>query len=127
MQAKRSFRDLRVWQESMQLVEDVYVLCRGFPRDERYALTSQLHRAAVSIPANIGEGSKRKSRRAFLYHLDVALGSQGEVEVLTEIAVRLKFCELEAAAEVLERAEFVGRMLNRLIDSLRVDDPASGR
>ncbi|MGE3401696.1 MAG: four helix bundle protein [Vicinamibacterales bacterium] len=66
----------------MVLVERVYDLSRGFPPDERFGLTSQVRRAAVSIPSNIGEGSRRKRRKAYLNHLDIALGSQGEVEVL---------------------------------------------
>jgi four helix bundle protein len=74
----RSFRDLEVWRESMQLVEEIYRLTAGFPSEERFGLASQLRRAAVSIPSNIGEGARRKRRRPFLYHLEIALGSQGE-------------------------------------------------
>ena len=58
-----SFRDLEVWQEPMTLVEDIYALSKSFPREELFGLTSQLRKAAVSIPSNIGEGSRRKRRR----------------------------------------------------------------
>jgi four helix bundle protein len=84
MPATNSFRDLEVWQEAMSLVEDVYRLSRNFPADERFGLTAQLRRAAISIPSNIGEGGRRKRRKAHLHHLDIALGSQGEVDVQLE-------------------------------------------
>ena len=87
-----SFKDLEVWQESMALVEDIYALSKSFPREELFGLTSQLRKAAVSIPSNIGEGSRRKRRRVLLNHLDIALGSQGEVDVQLEVAKRLGFC-----------------------------------
>ena len=68
-----SFKDLEVWQESMALVDDIYALSKSFPREELFGLTSQLRKAAVSIPSNIGEGSRRKRRRVLLNHLDIAL------------------------------------------------------
>jgi four helix bundle protein len=70
-----SFRDLEVWQHAMTLVEQIYGVSRGFPREEQFGLTAQLRRAAVSIPSNIGEGSRRKRIKARLNHLDIALGS----------------------------------------------------
>src|SRR5438046_286535 len=91
MPISSSFRDLKVWQQSMLLVEDVYRLSRGFPVDERFGLTSQIRRSAVSIPSNIGEGGRRKRRKAHLNYLDIALGSQGEVDVQLEIALRLGY------------------------------------
>ena len=75
----------------MTLVEDVYRVTSSSPSQERFGLTAQLRRAAVSVPSNIGEGKRRKRHRAFLYHLEVALGSQGEIEVQLEIARRLEF------------------------------------
>ena len=77
MKATGSFRDLEVWQESMTLVEEIYALSKRFPSEERFGLTSQLRRAAVSIPSNIGEGSRRKRKKAFRNHLDIALGISG--------------------------------------------------
>lgn len=120
MAANTSFRNLDVWQESMALVEEIYSISRRFPSDERFGLTAQLRRATVSIPSNIGEGSRRKRRKAFLYHLDIALGSQGEVDVQLEIAVRLGYCAEPAATR--ERVNRVGRMLNGLIESLQPRD-----
>src|SRR5688572_20694928 len=114
MTSKTSFRDLEVWQESMTLVEEIYALSKNFPADERFGLTSQLRRAAVSIPSNIGEGSRRKRRRVLLNHLDVALGSQGEVDVQLELAKRLGFCNAADHARLQERVNRIGRMLNGL-------------
>ena len=103
----------------MFLVEDIYRLSRGFPADERFGLTSQLRRAAVSIPSNIGEGGRRKRRKAHLHHLDIALGSQGEVDVQLELARRLTYITPSDYEKVARRVESVGKMLNGLIDSLQ--------
>ena len=122
MPRTNSFRDLDVWQQSMSLVEDVYRVSRTFPSDERFGLTSQLRRSAISIPSNIGEGGRRKRRKAFLHHLDIALGSQGEVDVQLEIAQRLQYLSAVDYESVVERVSRVGRMLNGLIDSLQPTD-----
>jgi four helix bundle protein len=122
MPATNSFRDLEVWQEAMSLVEDVYRLSRNFPADERFGLTAQLRRAAISIPSNIGEGGRRKRRKAHLHHLDVALGSQGEVDVQLEIARRLAFVSRVDHQRIATRVDRIGRMLNGLIESLQPDD-----
>src|SRR5262245_24169486 len=119
MPSQSSFRDLRVWHESMQLVEDVYRLTRRFPAEERFGLTSQVRRATVSIAANIGEGWRRKRRKAYINHLDIALGSQGEVDVQLEIARRLGYLKDDEQHTVAERVANVGRMLNGLIESLQ--------
>ena len=103
----------------MILVEEIYTLSRRFPFEERFGLTSQIRRAAVSIPSNIGEGARRKRRKAFLNDLDIALGSQGEVDVQLELAVRLGFCAKETRAPIAKRIDRIGRMLNGLIGSLR--------
>ena len=117
MKMTSSFRDLEVWQESMTLVEEIYVLSKRFPPEERFGLTSQLRRAAVSIPSNIGEGARRKRRKAFVNHLDIALGSQGEVDVQLELAARLAFCTQSERSVIQQRVERIGRMLNGLIAS----------
>lgn len=119
MRSTHSFRDLDVWRESMIMVEEIYALSRRFPLEERFGLTSQIRRAAVSIPSNIGEGARRKRRKAFLNHLDIALGSQGEVDVQLELAVRLGYCAKEAHVPIAERIDRIGRMLNGLITSLQ--------
>ena len=117
MKMTNSFRDLEVWQESMTLVEEIYALSKRFPSEERFGLTSQLRRAAVSIPSNIGEGARRKRRKAFAHHLDIALGSQGEVDVQVELAARLGFCTNSDRSVIQQRIDRIGRMLNGLIAS----------
>jgi four helix bundle protein len=114
----KSFRDLTVWQESMQLVEDVYALTKSCPREERFGLTMQIRHAATSIPSNVAEGFRRWRRQAYCNHVSIALGSQGELETQLEIAVRLKFVPAAAAAAVCARVERVGKMLSGLLRSL---------
>lgn len=106
----------------MLLVEEIYAFTKPFPFDERFGLTAQLRRAAVSIPSNIGEGARRKRRNAYLNHLDIALGSQGEVDVQIEIARRLAYCSPVAHDRIANRVDRVGRMLNGLIASLQPID-----
>ena len=117
-----SFRELKVWRDSMDLVEAVYQASAKFPSDERFGLTAQLRRAAVSIPSNIGEGKRRKRERALLNHLDIALGSQGEVEVQLEIAMRLGYLGAKEHSKLAVRVEEIGRMLNGLISALQPED-----
>jgi four helix bundle protein len=114
-----SFRDLEVWQHAMTLVEEIYEVSRSFPREEQFGLTAQIRRAAVSIPSNIGEGSRRKRIKARLNHLDIALGSQAEVDVQIELAKRLGFCPAKDHSRLQDRIDRVGRMLNGLITALQ--------
>ena len=114
-----SFRDLQVWQRAMDLVEDIYKVTKLFPRDERFGLTAQIRRAAVSIPSNIGEGKRRKRRKPLLNHLDIALGSQGEVEVQVEIAKRVGYLAASDYLRLISQIDEIGRMLNGLITSLQ--------
>lgn len=114
-----SFRDLKVWQQAMGLVEDVYRVTARFPADERFGLIAQIRRAAVSIPSNIGEGRRRKRQRVYLHFLDIALGSQGEVEVQLEIALRLRFLTQQDYERLATRTAEIGRMLNGLIESMQ--------
>ncbi len=115
MTDSKSFRDLIVWQRSMDLVERIYEISSRFPRDERFGLTSQIRRAAVSVPSNIGEGARRKKPKVFVQHLDIALGSQAEIEVQLEIARRLRFLSAADYKKLQKTVEEIGRMLNVLI------------
>jgi four helix bundle protein len=102
----------------MLLVEDIYKLCTLLPADERFGLSAQLRRAAISIPSNIGEGTRRRRPAVFRYHLEVALGSQAEVEVQVELARRLEFIDQNSCTRVQQRVVAVGRLLNKLLDSI---------
>jgi four helix bundle protein len=114
----RSFTDLRVWSEAMDLVEHCYSLSSGFPRDEMYGLTSQLRRAAVSMPANIAEGYGRENTGSYVPFLRIAQGSLRELQTHLLLAQRLKFGIPEQISEALTRCETVGKMLSGLIRSL---------
>jgi four helix bundle protein len=86
-----SFRDLRVWQAGMDLVETVYRLSESFPAKEMYGLTNQMRRCAVSIPSNIAEGHTREHSKEYLHHISIAQASLAELQTQLEIAARLKY------------------------------------
>jgi four helix bundle protein len=117
----KNYRDLVAWQKSVEFVEIVYQLSRRFPADERFALTTQLRRAAVSVPSNVAEGEGRFSRPDFLRFLSMALGSLREAETQIEIAVRLKYCDRAATTPALALADEVGRLIRGLAKSLSTD------
>ena len=111
------FRDLIVWQKSMELVKMVYHLSKGFPKEEVFALTSQIRRAAVSVPSNIAEGYGR-SRNDYLHFLRISRGSKNEVETQLQICLMLEYVKREELASAFALCEEIGRMLNSLITSL---------
>ena len=113
-----SYRDLIVWQKSMDAVEDVYRLANRFPQYERYGLWSQITRAAVSIPANIAEGSRRSSRREYAQFVSIARGSLSEVETFLLIAERLDYVQSDATASLLADLTEISKMLAGLRNSL---------
>jgi len=102
----------------MDLVVEIYRLTKSFPSDERYGLTAQLRRAAVSVPSNIAEGRGRFGLGGFLYHLSVANGSLGEVETQLLISDRLKYLDPDTRA-VFERTDEVHRLLAGMVRALR--------
>ncbi len=86
-------KNLDAWKKSIDLVEMIYKLSALFPDEERYGLTSQIRRAAVSVPSNLAEGAARNSKKEFLNFISISLGSLAEVETQVIIAQRLNFCE----------------------------------
>jgi four helix bundle protein len=116
--AVQHYRDLIAWQKSMDLVEDVYRLTQTFPREELYGLTSQLRRAAVSIPSNIAEGQGRGVGAEFAHHLRIANGSRQEVETQILIGIRLGYVATDVAAPVLDRCYEAGRIISGLHTSV---------
>jgi four helix bundle protein len=103
----------------MVLVRRVYELSEGFPRHELYGLTSQIRRAAVSVPSNIAEGQGRDSTREFIHHLSMAYGSLMEVETQIQIAVDLGYVEKTTVREFLNQSAEAGRIVNGLMKALR--------
>jgi four helix bundle protein len=115
----QSYRDLRVWQVSMDLAVNVYEVTESFPMHERFGLTAQLRRATVSIASNIAEGHGRSTKGEYLQHISIARGSTIEVEVQLLIAERLGYTDAETLAVARERCESICRMLTRLKRALR--------
>ena len=109
---------MEVWQRAVDLVIEVYRLSESFPAKEKYGITSQIQRAAVSIPANIAEGYGRRRRGEYVQFLSIAQGSLAELETHLTIVVRLGFVDRAAAVPVWELAQSVGQMLNKLVASL---------
>ncbi|PVH25621.1 four helix bundle protein [Sphingobacterium corticibacter] len=112
-----SHKDLKVWQESMNLVVEIYAKLNDFPKEELFGLTSQVKRAVVSIPSNIAEGAGRQSNAEYVRFLYIALGSASELETQIEIARRLGFITESATFEA--RVRQIKSMLSSLIKSLK--------
>jgi four helix bundle protein len=118
----RSYQDLMAWQKAMDLVTEIYQASHKFPREEIFALTSQLRRAAVSVPSNIAEGQGRSSRKEFIYFLGNAKGSLSEVETQVLIAHKLGYIGDEVLKALLNLSAEAGRILNGLLAALRNKD-----
>ena len=113
----RQFSDLVAWQKAMDLVEEVYKITKGFPKEEVYGLSSQVRRAAVSVPSNIAEGQSRSSRE-FVHYLSMAHGSLSEVETQMMIALRLGYLGEKQFETFASLAAEVGRLINGLANSI---------
>lgn len=118
-QGIQSYRDLKVWQLGMEIVERSYQLTKSFPREEVYGLSSQLRRAAVSIPANIAEGHARAFTKEFLKFLSIAVGSLAKVETYLDLSIRLNYCQETEIRGIVELAAEERRMLRGLQRALR--------
>jgi four helix bundle protein len=105
----KSYRELIIWQKSIQVVTNVYKLTRNFPKEELFGLTSQMRRCAISIPSNIAEGFGRNSQGDFKRFLNIALGSTYELQTQIEISLNLEFLNIENYSELLGRWE-VGKL-----------------
>ncbi len=112
------FKELKVWQEAMELAKEIYALPRLFPAEEKFGLTSQINRSAVSIPSNIAEGAGRNYDKEFLQFLNVAMGSAFELETQVLLAKSFGFIASEKISAVTEQIDKVQRMLNSLRTSL---------
>lgn len=118
-----SFRDLIVWQKAMQLATELYRITDRFPAGEQYCLTTQLRRAAISVPSNIAEGFGRESRREFQQFLRIARGSVFELQTQIELAARLNYTAMDDSSHLDATAEEIRRILTALIKSLAYSRP----
>lgn len=111
----RNFRALNVWQDAMKLVKEIYLLTKALPQTEKFGLISQMQRCAVSIPANIAEGSAKYSQKDFVRFLQIGLGSSYELETYLVICTDLQFFSKTESIKVLGKVQLLQRRLGSLI------------
>ena len=113
-----NFQDLRIWQKGIEIVKDIYILTKKFPKEELYGLTSQMRRSAVSIPSNIAEGFRRYHNKEYKQFLYIALGSCAELETQIIIANELDYISDNNKIESIEKLKYICRMTIKLIQKL---------
>ncbi len=111
----KNFKDLIVWQKSMDLVAEVYKLVRLLPNEELYVLSSQMRRSAISIPSNIAEGQKRRTDKEFATFLSYAKGSNAELQTQIMLCSRLGFLNVDRINNVLDLTVEIDKMLESFI------------
>ena len=116
----RSYKDLEIWKRGVELVTSIYMLTKGFPKSETYALVDQVRHAALSIPSNIAEGHTRQHRREIKQFLFIALGSLAELETQLIIAGKLGYLEEEKLNQSLLEMDAIGKMTRGLIKRLQI-------
>ncbi len=114
----KSYRDLEVWQRSMQLAKRIYQVTRSFPNDERFGLTNQLRRASVSIPSNLAEGHARFGSGEFSRFISIAMGSVAEIETQILLSTELGYLRTELSSELMADLETIGKMLRGLAKAI---------
>jgi four helix bundle protein len=114
----KSYRDLEVWQRSMQLAKRIYQITQKFPSDERFGLTNQLRRASVSVPSNLAEGHARFGSGEFSRFISISMGSVAEIETQILLSTDLGYLTGELSREILEDLETIGKMLRGLAKSI---------
>jgi len=115
----QSFRDLQVWQKAIKLSVSIYRLTQGFPREELYGLTSQIRRAAVSIPSNIAEGHGRMGTGEYRQFLGIARGSNFELQTQIEIARALEYGNSKMLDEAEGLSFEVGKMISGILNAIK--------
>jgi four helix bundle protein len=112
-------KDLRVWQQGIEMVTSIFMMTKAFPKDEVFGLVSQMRRAAVSVPSNIVEGYARGTDREKLHFLRISSGSMSEIETQLMLSLNLGYISQEVYDELSERVTSVWKQLNALISSLK--------
>ncbi len=118
----KSFKDLKIWQRSIRLVEQIYNMSKTFPREEIYGLQSQIRRSAVSIPSNIAEGFARLHNKEYRNFLYIALGSCAELTTQIIIAARLNYIEQSKADTIINEIEEISKMTMNLVKKLNTNN-----
>jgi four helix bundle protein len=114
----KNFQYLRIWQTGIEVVKDVYILTKKFPKEELFGLTSQMRRSAVSIPSNIAEGFRRYHNKEYKQFLYIQLGSCAELETQIIIANELDYINETNKTELIEKIKYICRMTIKLIQKL---------
>ena len=114
----KSYRDLEVWQKSMVLAKEVYQVTSSFPTDEKFGLTNQMRRAAVSIPSNLAEGHARSGTQEFKHFISIAIGSVAELETQILLSVELGYLNRDRENDLLVELDTIGKMLRGLHKAL---------
>ena len=112
------YKELIVWQKSMQVVKSIYSLTRKLPKEEQFGLSDQMRRASVSIPSNIAEGFGRHAPKDYSRFLSIARGSKYELETQIRICIMLEYVSENEVSEILTLLDEIGKMLNALINKL---------
>lgn len=114
-------KNLNAWTKSFELVKVLYGVTSVFPSEERFGLTSQIRRAAVSVPVNIAEGASRKGKKEFIHFLHISLGSLTELDTLILLSRDLYFIPENKANLVINELDIIGKLINGLIKKLESD------
>ena len=114
----KEYKDLKIWQKGIEIVSDIYILTKKFPKEELYGLTSQIRRSAISIPSNIAEGFRRYHNKEYRQFLYISLGSCAELETQIAIAKNLKYITEEKEIGLTEKLDHICRMTSNLIKKL---------
>jgi four helix bundle protein len=122
MESAKTHTDLEVWKKSIELVKCIYQATSLFPKEEIYALTSQMRRSVVSIPSNIAEGATRQSNKEFIQFLFIALGSASELETQLIISKELCYMETSVYQSLNSKIEEISKILNGLIKYRRTKE-----
>ena len=122
MEHIKDFKDLILWQRAMDLVVEVYQLVKKLPKEELFALSDQIRRAAISIPSNIAEGQGRNSSKEFIHFLSIAKGSKAELETQLLLCVRINYLTESEIEKAMSLIEEVGKMLNSLQKKLTTNN-----
>ena len=112
-------KDLRVWQQSIDMVTSIYMMTKTFPKEELFGLVSQMRRAAVSVPSNIAEGYARGTDREKIHFQRISSGSMSEIDTQLMLSLNLGYISQEAYAELSEKITSVWKQLNALISSIK--------
>jgi len=114
----KNFQDLRIWQKGIEVVKNIYIMTKKFPKEELYGLTSQMRRSAISIPSNIAEGFRRYHNKEYKQFLYITMGSCAELETQIIIAHELDYLNDNDKIEIIEKLKYICRMINQLIKKL---------